>query len=78
MKYNIEKVEKIYIREIVWLHCVPKSIIFDKDTQYISSSRGTIYIKLGAKLNLSVSFHSLVGGQSEGLSCAKRYASSMC
>ena len=34
--YNSERLAKIYIREIVWLHGVPISIISDRGTQFTS------------------------------------------
>lgn len=32
--YNAEKLAKIYLKEIVWLHGVPDFIISDKGTQF--------------------------------------------
>ncbi|XP_019434813.1 PREDICTED: uncharacterized protein LOC109341363 [Lupinus angustifolius] len=53
MRYSLEKLANLYIREIVKLHGVPSSIISDRDP------------RLGTKLKLSSAYHPQTDGQSE-------------
>ena len=55
--YNVEKLAKIYISEIVRLHGVPLSIISDRGTQFTSKFRKTLYAELGTRMDLSTAFH---------------------
>ena len=36
MKYSLKKLAKLYIDEIVRLHGVPVSIVFDRDPRFVS------------------------------------------
>ena len=51
--YNVEKLAKIYISEIVRLHGVPLSIISDRGTQFTSKFWKTLHAELGTRLDLS-------------------------
>ena len=63
--YNIEKLAKIYISEIVRLHGVPLSIISDRGTQFTCIFWKTLHAELGTRLDLSTAFHHQTDGQSE-------------
>ena len=63
--YNAEKLAKIYVSEIVWLHGVPLSIISDRGTQFTSMFWKTLHAELGTRLDLSTAFHPQTDGQSE-------------
>ena len=63
--YNVEKLAKLYISEIVRLHGVPLSIISDRGTQFTSMFWRTLHAELGTRLDLSTAFHPQVDGQSE-------------
>ena len=45
--YNVEKLAKLYISEIVRLHGVPLSIISDRGTQFTSKFWKTLHAELG-------------------------------
>ena len=55
--YNVEKLAKLYISEIVRLHGVPFSIISDRGTQFTSMFWKTLHAELGTRLDLSTAFH---------------------
>ncbi|WMV46380.1 hypothetical protein MTR67_039765 [Solanum verrucosum] len=55
--YNLEKLAKINIREIVRLHGVPISIISDLGTQLTSHFWWSMQKELGNRVDLSTTFH---------------------
>ena len=63
--YSAEKIDKIYISEIVRLHGVPLSIISDRGTQFTSKFWKTLHEELVTRLDLSTAFHPQTDGQSE-------------
>ena len=63
--YNAEKLARLYISEVVWLHGVPLSIISDRGTQFTSKFWKTLHAELGTRLDLSTAFHPQTDGQFE-------------
>ncbi|XP_060210554.1 uncharacterized protein LOC132637492 [Lycium barbarum] len=63
--YNVEKLAKIYIREIVSLHGVPISIISDRGTTFTSQFWKHLHFELGTRLDLSTTFYPQTDGQFE-------------
>ncbi|KAK7285601.1 hypothetical protein RJT34_20377 [Clitoria ternatea] len=57
MKSSLEKLAQLYIKEIVRLHCVPSSIISDRDPQFTCRFWGSLHHELGSKLKLSSAYH---------------------
>jgi hypothetical protein len=55
----------LYMKEVIRLHGVPKSIIFDRDSKFVSKFWESLHSALGTKLSLSVAFHPQTDGQSE-------------
>ena len=55
--YNVEKLAKLYISEIVRLHRVPLSIISDRGTQFTSKFWKTLHAELWTRFDLSTAFH---------------------
>src|SRR5688572_9266732 len=63
--YSSEYYAKLYIREIVKLHGVPLSIIFDRGTQFTSHFWKSFLKVLGTKVKFSTAFHPQTDGQAE-------------
>ena len=55
--YSLDKLEELYIREIVRLHRIPISIISDRDPRFTSRFWGKLQEALGTQLNFSTVFH---------------------
>ena len=55
--YSLNKLAELYIREIVWLHGIPISIISDRDSRFTSRFWGKLQEALGTRLNFSTTFH---------------------
>jgi len=55
----------IYMREIVRLHGVPKTIVSDRDAKFVSKFWESLQSALGTNVILSTAFHPRTDGQSE-------------
>ena len=53
MRDSVEKLAQLYIKEVVRLHGVPVSIVFDRDPRFTSRLWPSIQRALGTRLNLS-------------------------
>nr|GEZ19692.1 DNA/RNA polymerases superfamily protein [Tanacetum cinerariifolium] len=62
---SIEKLSQQYLKEIVYRHGVPVSIISDRDSLFTSRVWETLQKALGAQQNLSTAYHPKTDGQSE-------------
>ena len=63
--YSLDKLAKLYIKEIVRLHGILISIISDRDTRFTLRFWGNSQEALGTRLNFSTAFHPQMDGQSE-------------
>ncbi|GJX78203.1 putative reverse transcriptase domain-containing protein [Tanacetum coccineum] len=63
--YKMEKLERLYIGEIVARHGVPVSIISDRDGKFTSRFWQTLQKALGTRLNMSTAYHPQTDRQSE-------------
>ncbi|GJT89663.1 putative reverse transcriptase domain-containing protein [Tanacetum coccineum] len=67
MKENdlMEKLTRLYLKEVVMRHGVPVSIIFDRDGRFTSQFRKSLQNALGTQLDMSTAYHPQTDGQSE-------------
>ncbi|KAI3819877.1 hypothetical protein L1987_13729 [Smallanthus sonchifolius] len=63
--YRVEKLARIYIKEIVSRHGVPLNIIFDRDARFTSRFWQSLQTALGTRLDLSTAYHPQTDGQTE-------------
>ena len=62
---TLEHLAELYVKEVVRLHGVPKSIISDRDTRFTSHFWKCVQECLGTKLKYSTAFHPQTDGQTE-------------
>ncbi|XP_021979639.1 uncharacterized protein LOC110875744 [Helianthus annuus] len=63
--YKMDKLARIYVKEIVTRHGVPISIISDRDSRFTSRFWQSFQKELGTKVNLSTAYHPQTDGKSE-------------
>ena len=61
----MERLTRIYIKEVVSRHGVPISIISDRDARFTSSFWQSLQKSLGTRLDISTAYHPQTDGQSE-------------
>ncbi|GJS97358.1 putative reverse transcriptase domain-containing protein [Tanacetum coccineum] len=62
---SIEKLTRLYMKEIVAIHGIPVSIISDRDSHFTSRVWQSLHNALGTQLDLSTAYHPQTDGQSE-------------
>jgi len=53
------------MREIFWLHGIPKVVISDRDVKFTSTFWKTLFSGLGIQIQFSTPYHPQTDGQSE-------------
>ncbi|GKB78402.1 putative reverse transcriptase domain-containing protein [Tanacetum coccineum] len=61
----MEKLTRLYLKEILYRHGVPVSIISDRDSHFTSNFWRSLQKALGKKLDMSTSYRPQTDGQSE-------------
>nr|GFB80256.1 reverse transcriptase domain-containing protein [Tanacetum cinerariifolium] len=61
----VEKLAKLYLKEVVARHEIPVSIICDRDPRFASRFWRTLQKALGTSLDMSTTYHLETDGQSE-------------
>nr|GEU46640.1 reverse transcriptase domain-containing protein [Tanacetum cinerariifolium] len=61
----MEKLIKLYMKEVVTRYGVPVSIISDRDSKFTSLFWKALHKALGTRLNMSMAYHLQTDGQSE-------------
>nr|GEW88753.1 reverse transcriptase domain-containing protein [Tanacetum cinerariifolium] len=62
---SIDKLTKLYLKEVVTRHGIPISIISDHDPMFASNFWRAFQKALGTRLDMSTAYHSQTDGQSE-------------
>ncbi|GKF55654.1 putative reverse transcriptase domain-containing protein, partial [Tanacetum coccineum] len=62
---SMEKLTRLYLKEIVCRHGVPLSIISDRDSRFASGFWRSLQNALGTNLRMSTAYHPETDGQSE-------------
>ena len=55
--FSVDQLAELYVREIVRLHGVPKSIVSDRDPKFTSKFWQSLQRAMGTKLKFSTAFH---------------------
>ncbi|KAD6454510.1 hypothetical protein E3N88_09216 [Mikania micrantha] len=62
---KLEKLTRVYLKEIVSRHGVPISIISDRDSRFTAHFWKSLHKALGTRLDMSTAYHPQTDGQSE-------------
>ncbi|GJT21789.1 putative reverse transcriptase domain-containing protein [Tanacetum coccineum] len=62
---SMEKLTQLYLKEIVYMHGVPVSIISDRDSRFASGFWRSLQKSLGTDVNMSTAYHLETDGQSK-------------
>lgn len=63
--FSVDQYADLYVREIVRLHGVPKSIVSDRDPIFTSKFWESLQQAMGTQLKFSISFHPQTDGQTD-------------
>jgi hypothetical protein len=63
--YSTQRLARLYLSRIVCLHGVPKAIVSDRGTQFVSRFWDHLQQALGTQLVFSTAYHPQTGGQTE-------------
>jgi transposase InsO family protein len=63
--YRASKYTENYIARVISLHGIPKTIVIDRGTQFVSQFWKQFQKSLGTKLLYSTAYHPQIGGQTE-------------
>ena len=70
MQVTANEVAWLFLKEVVRLHRVPKSIVMDHDTKFTSTFWHELHRLMGTKLLMSTAFHPQPDGTTEQANCS--------
>ncbi|GKA21690.1 putative reverse transcriptase domain-containing protein [Tanacetum coccineum] len=62
---SLDKLARMYLKEVVTRHRIPVSIICDRDPRFVSNFWRLLQNALGTNLDMSIAYHPQTDGQSE-------------
>jgi hypothetical protein len=62
---NATHVANLFFKEVVKLHGLPRSIVSDRDTQFVGHFWRTLWKKLRTNLSFNLAYHPQIDGQIE-------------
>ncbi|GJX12444.1 putative reverse transcriptase domain-containing protein [Tanacetum coccineum] len=62
---SMDKLARMYLKEVVTRHGIPISIICDRDPRFASNFWGSLQNALGTSLDMNTAYHPQIDGQSE-------------
>ena len=62
IKFSLDQLAKLYIKEIVSRHGVPVSIVSDRDPRFTSKFWRSLQERLGTQLRMSTTYHPQTDG----------------
>jgi hypothetical protein len=65
MYYNTSQVAELFFKEVFRMHSVPKNIISDRDSKFMSIFLQELFRLVGTELTPSTSYHPQTDGQTE-------------
>ena len=65
MTFTLDRFCRLYIREVVWLHGVPVSIVSDRDSRFTAHFWKSFQKAMVTRLTMSTAFHPQTDDQSE-------------
>ncbi|GKA38022.1 putative reverse transcriptase domain-containing protein [Tanacetum coccineum] len=61
----LDKLARMYLKEVATRHGIPVSIIYDRDPRFASNFWRSLQNALGTSLDMSIAYHPQIDGQSE-------------
>ncbi|GJU78161.1 putative reverse transcriptase domain-containing protein [Tanacetum coccineum] len=74
----LEKLARMYLKEVVTRHGIPVSIICDRDPRFASNFWRSLQKALGTSLDMSTTYHPQTDASGENHSNSRSYASCLC
>jgi hypothetical protein len=65
LEYKAAQVVDLFLKEILRLHGLPKNIVSDRDSRFMSAFWQELFRLVGTELTPSTSYHPQIDGQTE-------------